>query len=358
MKFQVSQFAIDSIKIKLSQKIGFTIYNKSDCAKLSELIEKKGGGRVSESTLYRLFFQSEKHKPYKNTLDIICDFLGYKTSIEFFNTLNDEYDLLGMSGITSSRNSHQSLIYHCIQRESFEPLFDFFDGIEIESEEFKTGICLSIFDSLLKTNKDVQFFEAFSNQPFVREYIFEKAHDPKFRIKNYETGYRYYLNENKLKSIKGIQDYMFGNAVLFRYYFLTERYDSALECGKKLYQQLSIGVEYEKQIHHFPVIRFLSYKIWYLQLMKKEKSEIVEYAQYLIDFCLTQKSRLNYTDQKILFHTVAETFFFSELDEGFQFQLESVFSELIANAPVSLQNKKPKQLLHYFEPNGLLYHRP
>ena len=71
-KTHIDEYFIQILKVKLAEKIGYVISNKPDCAKLSELISQKGNEYISESTIYRIFFQSEKHVPYKNTLDIIC----------------------------------------------------------------------------------------------------------------------------------------------------------------------------------------------------------------------------------------------------------------------------------------------
>jgi hypothetical protein len=65
-------YALECLKIKLCDVVHFIVASKPDCAKLSELIAKSGVGYVSESTLYRLFFQPEHHAPYKNTLDILA----------------------------------------------------------------------------------------------------------------------------------------------------------------------------------------------------------------------------------------------------------------------------------------------
>lgn len=95
-----NQFAIDSLRLELLKKIGWRISKKSDCARLSELIAQSGLGLISESTLYRLFFQFEKHRPYNYTIDILCKFIGYKDSIDFLNGLKESIDLLQFNGIT------------------------------------------------------------------------------------------------------------------------------------------------------------------------------------------------------------------------------------------------------------------
>ena len=67
--------------------------------KLSELIEENGFGRVSGSTLYRLFFHHEKHKIYKNTLDILCKFLDYEDSLDLTEQLTEQRKELHHNGV-------------------------------------------------------------------------------------------------------------------------------------------------------------------------------------------------------------------------------------------------------------------
>jgi hypothetical protein len=82
------EYALEHLKFKFSEKIGFIISNRPDCHKLSEIINQSGNGSVSDTTIYRLFFSSKKHSPFKHTMDILAMFLGYKNSIELLGSIN------------------------------------------------------------------------------------------------------------------------------------------------------------------------------------------------------------------------------------------------------------------------------
>ena len=58
---------------KIFNKTGIYITNKNECKLLSQIIASEKKGYLSESTLYRFFLSPNgKHKPYKNTLNILA----------------------------------------------------------------------------------------------------------------------------------------------------------------------------------------------------------------------------------------------------------------------------------------------
>lgn len=352
-------YTIDNLKLKLSEKIGFSISNKPDCAKLSGMIGLAGNGYLSETTLYRLFFLSDKHKPNKNTLDILCQFIGYKDSIDLLEEVNSSRELLHTHGINTENNTWNSLIFHCIEHESYEPLDSFFDSIEDATHAFKSSVCISLFDSLMKSKKQIQFFKHFSKQKYIRTYFFEKGHDPKFRINDYDKAYGFYLDgiDNK-NSIEHFQDYVFGNAVLFRYLFLKKDNHNAYKLGQKIYGNLSSLDEHRKDLYIFPFIRFTAYKLWYLQMSNAGKTLLEDYACYLLELCKSIKSKIEWVEKKILYHTVAEVFLHSSLPVSYHWELKTVFSNEFEKIPEIVFSKHLKHSLPYFEQNGLLYHRP
>ena len=97
------QFAIDRLRYELLRKVGWSICSKPDCAQLSDLMVKGGYGQISESTLYRLFFKFEKHRPYKNTLDTLCQYLGYEDSLDFIEQLSEHREALHHNGMLTQK---------------------------------------------------------------------------------------------------------------------------------------------------------------------------------------------------------------------------------------------------------------
>lgn len=353
------QFTINRLRYELLKKVGWSISNKPDCAQLSDLIFQSGFGQISESTLYRLFFQFEKHSPYKNTLDILCKFLGYTDSLDFTEKLMLIREELHHNGIFTQTERKRSLLFSCIEHSAKYPLMDFFEEVHEHSHQFKTYIGVSIFDSLLISSKQKWFFRNFAHQPFVRQYFFEKNHDTKFRIKHYEQAYASYLEGIKPEQNLGrLQDFIFGNCVLFRYYFTSNKTKDAAILSKTIYVQNLHIESVKKELYIFPYIRYVAYKLWYLQIKNTSKTELEAYATYLIDLAMQLKSELPYLEQKIVMHTLAETFVHSTIPEHFHWELKKAFTDLYKTIHPIIYQKHLKYSLPYFCHNGLLHFRP
>lgn len=353
------EYALERLKFKLSEKIGFIVSNRPDCHKLSEIINQSGCGYISDTTIYRMFFSSKKHSPFKHTMDILAMFLGYKNSIELLEHINSTRNSLDYNGINTTHNHRHDLMFYCIENGAYKPLMDYFNSLEDLPIFLKEKVGLNLYDNILKSTKQIQIFNKFSNHTFFREYLLEKAHDPKFRIKNYEFGYLNYLEEiDKSKSIQQFQDYLFGNCVLFRHYYLNNHYTKAELVGDRIYKDISSLEPFESDLYIFPFIRFAAYKLWYLKMKNITQNEQMEFAYYLLDLCKNRKENLAFYEKKILFHTVAEAFLNSDLPENFHWELKKIFSKEFDMFPDKLFSKHLKYSLNYFEPNGLINHRP
>lgn len=353
------QFAVDRLRHEILEKIGWSITNKPDCSKLSDLILESGLGIISESTLYRLFFQFEKHSPYKSTLDILCKFLDYEDSMEFIEKLAEYRVDFHYNGVNTSSRNKKTLVFTCIENTAKKPLFDFFEAANELTPQFKTDVSVSIFDSLLLTTRQNWFFKNFSGQRYIREYLFEYGHDPKFRIPNYDKAYTYYLDGvNPESDVSHLQDYLFGNCVLFRHYFVSKRAKEAVDFGTRLYGRNLLIEGVRNELNIFPYIRYTAYKLWYLELTNSSQNELIDYASFLIDLCSKMKPGLSFIEKRIVLHTVAETFIESNLPELFHWNLKDVFDEMYHSIPPGVYQKHLKYSLPYFNQNAFLNFRP
>lgn len=353
------EYALESLKHKVSEKIGYQISNKPDCIKLSEIISKNEIGYISDTTLYRLFFYANKHKPYKHTLDILCKYAGYNNSQDFLDNINTKREILNKNAVNTIQNHHKNLIFYCIQNETYKPLMDFFNSLEDTPVYIKENTCLNLYDSLILSDKQVPFFNKFVENKFIREYLLEKGYDPKFRINNYEIAYIKYIEKINLNSgIEHMQEFIFGNTVLFRYYYLNNEYLKAMKVGKNIYQEIASIDLHQNDLHIFPFIRYKAYKLWYLTLSKTNQNIQIEYVLYLLNLCKKIKSSLSFYDTSILYHTIAEAFLHSSIPEKYHWELKKIFSTAFDKFPDIIYSKHLKYSLNYFEPNGLIKHRP
>ena len=261
-------FSVRELNLQLMKKIGYSIKSKSDCAQLSELIFKQGLGLISQSTLYRILLYNKEHKPFYNTLTIITQFLGYIDWEDFCRTIHSKKEFNYRNGVLANVQLEKSLLFHCIQSESYKPLEALFNTINLAEQEAKDSITLALYDSLLVTSNTMSFFNYFGNNTFIRESFFEYGVDPNFRIANYDEGFKIYLcNYKPNRSLLDLQSYIFGNCVLLRHYYSIGAWDKALAVSKTLYDLPLISEAEMDNIYIFPRLRYLSLKLVYLKLL-------------------------------------------------------------------------------------------
>jgi len=251
------------------------------------------------------------------------------------------------------------LLFNCIETSSYKALASYFDNIEGETILFKEQMGLHLFDCLIRTKKPTEFFKYFSGHQYVRSFFYENVHDPKLRINNYNAGYTFYLQTvTNYNTVNQFQDFVFGNCVLFRHYFINGLYKEAVRIGDILYKENTSMKHLNDKLHLFPYCRYFSYQLWYLKLKVDDINIIEEHANFILDLCCSLKNNLGDFDKKILFHTIAEAFIYSNIDIVYHDRLKALFTDEIQSVSSQLLQKNLSFILRYFEPNGLLYYRP
>ena len=75
---------IEELKLLVEQEYGKLLATTTDFEEFSFFLEKHTGGKVSASTLKRLYgYVSDDHKPRMVTLDILSQYIGHKNYMEF-----------------------------------------------------------------------------------------------------------------------------------------------------------------------------------------------------------------------------------------------------------------------------------
>ena len=357
--YNFNAYLAQELNIQLMKKLGYSIKSKSDCSKLSELIFKEGLGLISQSTLCRMLLYDKDHKPFFSTLNIIAWYLGFIDWNDFSKTIKIKKQYSYNNGHVPNDRIEKSLIYHCIQYKSYKPLAELFNNtIDIE-QEAKDNITLALYDSLLATSNTMSFFKYFGNNTFVRESFFEYGVDPSFRIANYEEGFNIYIrNYNPSSSLLDMQSYIFGNCVLLRHYYNKGTFDKALFISMKLYDKMLLSETELEHIYIFPRLRYLSLKLVYLKLINENKTLFEDYVHYLIEYAKALYASLTSIERRILFYTIADVFLMTKINKKHQDQLKAVFENEFSLFPDGVLHKPLTKVLTYFEPNGLLQHRP
>lgn len=357
--FVITSYQKNELYKQLCLKIGFPIRTKLDCKKVSELIEHAGLSSISESTIYRLFLLStNENHPYLHTLNILVQFCGYKDWNEFETVQNEtEQFVFGFGKFQSSNSNFKSLIAVCIHTNELKPLLHYTEQFDSNNnEKHKAKFAEEIFQSVLTNKQNDSFFKKFSHFSVIREHFFEMLADPTFSIPGYEAGIQYYLKGLKHEtSDKDLQDVIFGNCLLFRHYYITHQTDKAQKMGKFLFAELKLNPEQLTKLHMFPVARYWSCKLMYLDLNNQSKAT-VRFFEQLLDELSKKLSLLTIEEQRIVFYSLAESLALNTiLQEAQHRQLKALFAHLFEFFPKHLIEQKLDKIVPYFNKNSSIY---
>ena len=335
--FVLNDFHKREIFKKICMRVGFPIRTKLDCKKVSELIEKEGLIGVSESTIYRLFlFNGSSNRPYLHTLNVLANFTGFIDWNDFEAQQNKIDSFLFGFGKFEVNGKIDSLISVCIRTNELKPLFTYSLQLnEINDSSLKGKFAEEIFKATLLNSDNELFFKNFYKLPVIREY---------------------YLKDLKPEeSLKDLQDYIFGNCLLFRHYYMTKKIDKAQKVGRLLFDELSLTEQQLSEIHIFPIARYLSCKLLYLDLNHRI-NEIAEFQAWLILHLTKEIIKLPESDQRILFYCIGESFILnSYITLKEQNQFKELFAHLFELYPKQLFDKNLEKIVPYFNRNGSVY---
>jgi hypothetical protein len=284
-------------------KTGLYITNKNDCKKLSQLISEKKLGYLSESTLYRYFLHpNSPTKPYKNTLHVLAQFCGFDSWNHFQYYCDTDQLHKNVSFLTSTLNK---IISEFISKENFDGLITIFKSIENENYKTKEFVGLFVIKAFEKVNCFDKFIFLHGNNLFVRNILMESLFDPNYRIPGYTNAIENYLYHTSIDSKNYLQDIIFGNTVLYRYYYLRNQLEHQ-KIGNLLYNSNLLDSEIN-QIHLFPKSRYYAYKIWFINSENSEISEKnVKYEELINWFINEINSTITIIDLNIIYQTVEE----------------------------------------------------
>lgn len=307
---------------------------------------------LSESTLYRFFFKTpDYHHCYQNTLDKLASFAKLDSWDAFCRTDNLEHTYKISNGFINTRS--ESLIKQCIYNDEYKSLGGFMENLPNNiDDKIERVITIEIYDALLNNKKsNAVFFKNLSGISSVRSLFFENGIDPEFRIPDYEIGLQYYLkNIDFTKSQKDLQDYIFANCILFRYYYKIGNKDLALFYGSLLYEKNGFTMQYLSAIDIFPKSRWVAYQLLYYKLI--ENIKLCERSENeIIDFGRKQLSQNDNFNNKMILYNTLDTFHICKAKPTVINKIKKVFVDTL---PEIIQLNSFDSLMRHLEPNGLI----
>ena len=349
-------FNIDSdhlirLKKEIRNHAGFDIQSKNDCAYLSTFIQKKTGEYLSESTLYRFFLSKKNHQCYKNTLDKLSRFCEYDTWNEFCKNAEYSYDPF-FTGLNTDQTIKSSLIQSCLLHQEFKSLEHFFESIPDKLDiKYRRKIGLDLFDGLRKNqNSNELFYKIFSKSDFVRRLLFEELADPDFRLKDADLLYKWYLKHTENKNqIEMLQDFIFGNAMLFRYHFKNRDSRKWNAVGNMLFENSDFNLKHLSDIHVFPQARWFTNRLLYSHINKSSDYDLYEFE--LIEYCKKAAITFDTEGKNIVLYNTLDVLL--ELDKN-----KMIHEKVLPLFKQERKNDKIKKedilsIMKKIEPNGL-----
>jgi len=353
-KHLLNLFIKKELKWRIQDKIGFNITNKLDCKKLSELIRDENLPVISESTLYRIFLvDNHKSTPYLHTLNILAQFINYLDWESLSKIFNDRaYFQMKYGQFTSENKFTKSLITCCIESNDLTPFIDFCEHLPANLSDEETHLIgEEIYFALLNTpnpDQNIDFFKSTSHLPIIRRAFFEFMADPGFKIPHYRFGLECYINN--IQDQHNIQDFIFAKSLLLLDYIYKSDSENALIIAEELFDKKTYSEDELNSIHIYPCIRFLSYRIFYIELQGEPTTN---YIKYLFKYIQNRYAAWDHLEKRIVFHTLCETFFLCQTNTEIQEkELKDLFKDLYLYYPDYFNEASLQELLIYFNTNS------
>ena len=353
-KHLLNLFIKRELQNKIQDKIGFVITNKIDCNKLSELIRDENLPVISESTLYRIFLaNNHKSTPYLHTLNILAQFINYSDWESLSKSLNNRSHFQIKYGrFNQDDKSIKSLITCCIESNNLTPFLKFCKQLpSYLSDEEVHLIGEEIYFALLNNphpDQNIYFFKSASHIPIIRKAFFEFMADPTFKIPHYSYGLECYIDN--IQGKKNIQDFIFAKALLLINYVYKDDNESALMTAEELYVKNTYSEDELNSLYIYPCIRFLAYRVFYLEMIGKS---IVSHLEYLFKYIQDRYEAWNHLEKRIVFNTLCETFFLCRTNTEIQEkELKELFEDLYLYYPDYFNEASLQELLLYFNTNS------
>jgi hypothetical protein len=300
--------------------------------------------------------EGNKNTPYQHTLDILSQFIGYADWFSLEKYFNEITDFQNLYGVFPDQQQYKSLLSFNIHHGSLKPLYHFLEQFPTDiSIDKKLILGRDIYKSLkTNPNNNVEFYKEFHALPIIREGFFELLADPDFSIPDYEMGLSFYLNNIKPHhSIKALQDYIFANSLLLRYYFIKGKKANVLELGKALYLDLSLSEKDLGAVYVFPKMRYFCYRLFYDEATVGFNQN---YFDWLLDFIFRELENANLIETRIIIHTVCDTLqIYPKLQEEIFNQLVLKCPHIFTKFPNYIFQLPMKERLRFVDSNGATF---
>lgn len=352
---QLSTYELTNLKKKVELEFGIKIQSKNDCLLLSEEIKSRTKEIISQSTIYRLFFQADKHRPYQHTLDTIAHYCGYASILSLINDIRKDSKISASLGKDVNQvDLENSLLFQCVRNQEFKSLQGYLDNIENNiSIENKGVIGFTIYHALkLNPQSEMAFYKRFHSHPVIRECFFELMADPNFELNHYEKGIELYLSDcNDLSDLKLLESFIFGHCMLARHLYITHNQELFLQKFDLLLSTRNQYFDTFENIHLFPKLRFSSLQI-FAYFLREKHSELNDFVLHLIYDVHQSHNNWSILEKRIACYSILESLILIDYNEQ---TIRHFLKPFENDFHFKMKNLNFHQILDGIQPNGLLY---
>ena len=346
---------LNLLKKKVELEFGTPILSKKDCLHLSLLIQNRIKENISQSTIYRLFFQSEKHHPYQHTLDTIAKFCGYESMSELLNDLRrDSFLATSIGAEIDYKKISQNLLFQCVQNQEFNSISSYLYSLDSNlSIENKSLLGYTIFQALkLSPQSELPFYKKFASNPIVRECFFELMADPDFELPNYSKGLQLYISHiRNIEEISTFQNYIFAKSLIARHHYLNNENIKF----EKVFNEIQNAINRHKPLFNyistFPKMRAEALRVF----AAARFNSFDEYNQIIDEMIKDIKQSMenfNILDKRIACYAILEALLITNCSNEKIKQFIKLFEK---DFQFELKKLTYMQILDSIQPNGLLY---
>jgi len=244
---EINQKHLVELKRLVLEQLDFKLLRSVDCDKLAKVVSEKTNTYINGITFKRLYgFTKYSFNPAIQTLDILCQFVGYYNWYEFELAMGNNQP---------------------ISNSELDILLSFYDFDLINHIEYHDGGIQSMSRKIaLRFREDITTFKRAIPLIAKKEFaqIFFIEHFPDY---DNLCLYYYLLNEEYLKQNKSDSVQLFGLSMLFLKAFWSL---DKLDCKKYIFEIKKIGID--KDFHPYLIGRYFACNIMYEFLYgQKEK---------------------------------------------------------------------------------------
>lgn len=295
--YQYTHFSINNLLDIVKKKANVEITCIGDCELLSASMSKAGYS-ISKDTLGRLYkVIKSKSMPSKYTLNLLAEYVGYKTWNEYFKHTENNIDI-GKNFNNKSEKANESeltLLNFCIHDNAYNPIINYLNqNLDIFEYPYtvKSFDILNLFDDNIRDNHNARYklLEIINSNEVLRDIYF------KFYV-NIDGLNRYYaefIEKKYLDKLNPVKkhyklNYIWAKSILITSYLYSNKTKKLLSTGYDLFKKYKPENEtihkyiIDGEIHFYPYSRFHYANILYAHFSQKNNCYITNIIQLVSD---------------------------------------------------------------------------